>query len=82
MATVLRWMVHNMSFFSFLYSTGFDSSLLSNIQKLFSEKIEIFSPVEFSKVSVLTGIVKIALKVGMILLQFVSVNVMFSCKAA
>jgi len=40
-----------------------DTSLLSNIQKLFSEKIEIFSAVEFSKVSVLTGIVKISLKV-------------------
>ena len=40
-----------------------DNSLMSNIQKLFSEKIEIFSAVEFSKVSVLTGIVKISLKV-------------------
>ncbi|PVD30374.1 hypothetical protein C0Q70_09639 [Pomacea canaliculata] len=39
-----------------------DNSLMSNIQKLFSEKIEIFSAVEFSKVSVLTGIVKISLK--------------------
>ena len=40
-----------------------DTSLLSNIQKLFSEKIEIFSPVDFTKVSVLTGIIKISLKV-------------------
>lgn len=39
-----------------------DTSLASNIQKMFSERIEIFSPVEFSKVSILTGIVKIALK--------------------
>lgn len=39
-----------------------DSKLMNNIQKLFAEKIEIFSPVEFSKVSVLTGIVKITLK--------------------
>ncbi|KAK3094365.1 hypothetical protein FSP39_000798 [Pinctada imbricata] len=39
-----------------------DNSLMSNIQKLFSEKIEIFSAVDFSKVSVLTGIVKISLK--------------------
>ncbi|WAR22413.1 VPS51-like protein [Mya arenaria] len=31
-------------------------------KKLFSEKIEIFSAVEFSKVSVLTGIIKISLK--------------------
>ena len=36
---------------------------MSNIQKLFSERIEIFSTVEFSKVSILTGIVKISLKV-------------------
>ena len=40
-----------------------DSKLMNNIQKLFAEKIEIFSSVEFSKVSVLTGIVKITLKV-------------------
>ncbi|XP_076345571.1 vacuolar protein sorting 51 isoform X2 [Tachypleus tridentatus] len=39
-----------------------DTSLLSNIQKLFSERIEIFSTVEFSKVSVMTGIIKISLK--------------------
>ena len=41
-----------------------DTSLLSNIQKLFSEKIEIFSAVEFTRVSVLTGIIKISLKVS------------------
>jgi vacuolar protein sorting-associated protein 51 len=40
-----------------------DSKLMNNIQKLFAEKIEIFSQVEFSKISVLTGIVKITLKV-------------------
>jgi len=39
-----------------------DSSLASNIQKLFSEKIDYFAPVQPSKVSVLTGIIKIALK--------------------
>jgi len=39
-----------------------DDSLMSNIHKLFSERIEIFSSVEFSKVSILTGIVKISLK--------------------
>jgi hypothetical protein len=44
------------------YTPSVDNSLMSNIQKLFSEKIEIFSAVEFSKVSVLTGIVKISLK--------------------
>lgn len=40
----------------------FFHSLASNIQKMFNEKIEIFSPVEFSRISILTGIVKIALK--------------------
>ncbi|XP_065071080.1 vacuolar protein sorting-associated protein 51 homolog [Rhopilema esculentum] len=46
------------------YNSGMsvDASLMSNIQKLFSEKIEIFTSVEFNKVSVLTGIIKIALK--------------------
>lgn len=39
-----------------------DQSLISNIQKLFSERIEIFSPVEFNRLSVVTGIVKISLK--------------------
>ena len=41
-----------------------DSSLLSNIQKLFYERIEIFSKVEFSKLSIVTGIIKIFLKVS------------------
>ena len=44
-----------------------DNSLMSNIQKLFSERIEIFTTVEFSKVSVLTGIIKISLKVIVII---------------
>ena len=39
-----------------------DTKLLSNIQKMFAEKIEIFSPVEFNRVSILTGIIKITLK--------------------
>uniref|UniRef100_A0A4W3HK37 Vacuolar protein sorting-associated protein 51 homolog n=1 Tax=Callorhinchus milii TaxID=7868 RepID=A0A4W3HK37_CALMI len=43
-------------------SAPMDTNLLSNIQKLFSERIDIFSPVEFNKVSVLTGIIKISLK--------------------
>ena len=42
-----------------------DSSLLSNIQKLFYERIEVFSKVEFSKLSIVTGIVKIFLKVSL-----------------
>ena len=40
-----------------------DSSLLSNIQKLFYERIEVFSAVDFSKLSIVTGIIKIVLKV-------------------
>ncbi|XP_074108310.1 vacuolar protein sorting 51 isoform X1 [Cotesia typhae] len=39
-----------------------DSSLVSNIHKLFSERIEIFAPVQFTKASILTGIIKISLK--------------------
>uniref|UniRef100_A0A8D8NUW6 Vacuolar protein sorting-associated protein 51 homolog n=1 Tax=Culex pipiens TaxID=7175 RepID=A0A8D8NUW6_CULPI len=39
-----------------------DNSFVSNIHRLFSEKIEIFSSVEFSKVSIITGIIKICLK--------------------
>ncbi|RZF39613.1 hypothetical protein LSTR_LSTR001134 [Laodelphax striatellus] len=38
------------------------SMAATNIHKLFSERIEIFAPVEFSKVSILTGIIKISLK--------------------
>ena len=55
------------------YST-IDNSLMSNIQKLFSERIENFSTVEFSKVSVLTGIIKISLKVGTSCLKLISVH--------
>lgn len=39
-----------------------DSSLVTNIQKIFSERIEIFSSVQFNKASILTGIIKISLK--------------------
>ena len=39
---------------------------MTNIQKLFSEKIEIFGSVEFSKFSVVTSIIKIGLKVNFI----------------
>nr|XP_050869089.1 vacuolar protein sorting-associated protein 51 homolog [Vespula vulgaris] len=39
-----------------------DSSLAPNIHKLFSERIEIFSSVQFNKASILTGIIKISLK--------------------
>ncbi|XP_053224186.1 vacuolar protein sorting-associated protein 51 homolog isoform X2 [Podarcis raffonei] len=47
---------------SYTPSAPMDTNLLSNIQKLFSERIDIFSPAEFNKVSVLTGIIKISLK--------------------
>lgn len=43
-------------------ASSIDHNLISNIQKLFSERIEIFSAVEFNKLSVVTGIVKISLK--------------------
>jgi len=49
-------------FSSYANSSNLDSSLASNIQKLFSEKIDYFSPVTASKVSVLTGIIKLGLK--------------------
>ncbi|CAD7084129.1 unnamed protein product [Hermetia illucens] len=39
-----------------------ESSYVSNIHRLFSERIEIFTSVEFSKVSIVTGIIKIGLK--------------------
>ena len=44
-------------------SSAMDSSLLSNIQKLFYERIEVFATVEFYKLSIVTGIIKIVLKV-------------------
>lgn len=40
-----------------------ESSYVSNIHRLFSERIDIFTSVEFSKVSIVTGIIKIGLKV-------------------
>lgn len=44
------------------YTPISQSSFVSNIHRLFSEKVEIFTPVEFSKVSISTGIIKISLK--------------------
>lgn len=46
-----------------------DSSLVTNIHKLFSERIEIFSSVQFNKASILTGIIKISLKVMLIIIN-------------
>ena len=42
----------------------FNTSLITNIQKLFSEKVDVFMAVDFNRVSIMTGIVKICLKVG------------------
>ena len=47
---------------SALTPSGLNTSLASNIQKMFNERIEVFSPVDFSRVSILTGVVKISLK--------------------
>lgn len=43
-------------------SMNLETNFIPNIHRLFSEKIEIFTPVEFSKVSISTGIIKISLK--------------------
>lgn len=39
-----------------------DHGYTHNLHKLFSDKIEIFTPIEFTKTSILTGIIKISLK--------------------
>lgn len=44
------------------YTSTLDSSLASNIQKLFSEKVDYFAAVEQSRVSVLTAVIKLGLK--------------------
>ncbi|XP_039285444.1 vacuolar protein sorting-associated protein 51 homolog [Nilaparvata lugens] len=44
------------------HSHSMAAAAATHIHKLFSERIEIFAPVEFSKVSILTGIIKISLK--------------------
>lgn len=46
------------------YTPG-HNTLVPSLHKLFSERIEFFSSVEFSKVSILTGIIKISLKVSL-----------------
>lgn len=48
--------------FSYIFSVLMDINFLSNIQKLFFECIDVFSFVEFNKVLVLIGIIKISLK--------------------
>ena len=60
--------INNQSFshqiiIEFKFCSTFDNSLMSNIQKLFTERIEIFGSVEFARLSAVTGIIKIGLKV-------------------
>ena len=50
------------------FPSTLDSSLLSNIQKLFYERIEVFGAVDFYKLSIVTGIIKIFLKVQYVVL--------------
>lgn len=40
-----------------------ESSYVSNIHRLFSERVDIFTSVEFNKTSIVMGIIKIGLKV-------------------
>ena len=47
-----------------------DSSLLNNIQKLFSERIDLSGTVEPNKGSIVMAIIKICLKVYIFWLQF------------
>uniref|UniRef100_A0A6M2DRE6 Vacuolar protein sorting-associated protein 51 homolog n=1 Tax=Xenopsylla cheopis TaxID=163159 RepID=A0A6M2DRE6_XENCH len=53
---------HLRSSWSSFSPSQLDSSLVSNIHKLFSERIDMFSSVNFTKISILTGIIKISLK--------------------
>jgi len=46
------------------WSTNYDPNMSSNIQKLFSEKVEIFGDVGFQKSEILMSIVKIGLRVS------------------
>lgn len=43
-----------------------ESSYVSNIHRLFSERVDIFTSVEFTKTSIVMGIIKIGLKVRFI----------------
>jgi len=55
------------------YGTGrnMESSLATNIQKLFSEKIDFFTAVRPAKISVLTCIIKLGLKTLLECVRFV-----------
>jgi hypothetical protein len=43
--------------------SNMDPNMTTNIQKLFSEKVEIFGPVELQKSDIIMAIVKIGLRV-------------------
>ncbi|XP_014255952.1 vacuolar protein sorting-associated protein 51 homolog [Cimex lectularius] len=53
---------HHRSVGPSVWSPSTGHSYTHNLNKIFSDKIEIFSPVELTKVSVLTGVIKIGLK--------------------
>ncbi|KAG5308926.1 VPS51 protein, partial [Pseudoatta argentina] len=57
-----------------------DSSLVTNIHKLFSERIEIFSSVQFNKASILTGIIKISLKTTVLIKLLFCYNIYYFLK--
>lgn len=51
MLSVGQQLLTNLRVVMFICSAPMDTNLLSNIHKLFSERIDIFSSVEFNKVS-------------------------------
>lgn len=51
--------------------TATNTQTFSAINRLFSERIDIFSPVQFSRVSITTGIIKISLKVQFFFFKFI-----------
>lgn len=53
---------HHRSISNWSAYTPASSHSINVINKLFSERIDIFAPVQFSKVSIMTGIIKISLK--------------------
>ncbi|XP_027203843.2 vacuolar protein sorting 51 [Dermatophagoides pteronyssinus] len=57
-----RYSKSNWSYGSSSFIVTDNNNIVSNIQKLFNDKIEIFGSVEFSKLSIVTGIIKIGLK--------------------
>lgn len=61
--TTSRQQQHYRSTWSNYTPSQLESGFVSNIHRLFSERIEIFTSVEFSKISILTGVIKISLKV-------------------